>query len=159
ALPRGRRHGRRHPRTVHQSLQPARPGLRSGRPRHEPSDARAPADERHAYGRLRALPRAPGQPADGRRDLMSRTIRSDQTTIRVRAYRDEPPFEPTPDERGLRALIGDLSREIATLARQEVALAKAELSEKAAVAARNAMYIAIGGLVAYAGFLVLLGAI
>jgi len=82
-------------------------------------------------------------------------------------YRGSP-FEPNgarfestmpPDGKGIRALLGDLSREVSTLARQEVALAKAELSEKAAVVGRNAMYLAIGGLVAYAGFLVLLAAL
>jgi len=88
--------------------------------------------------------------------------RSSTYTYRASPFeRGGAPFEPTipPDGRGIRALLGDLSREVATLARQEVALAKAELSEKAAIAGRNAMYLAIGGLVAYAGFLVLLAAL
>jgi hypothetical protein len=72
-----------------------------------------------------------------------------------RQYREDAPD----DERTLRSLIKQLSHEVTTLARQEVALAKAEISEKAAIAARNARYLAIGAAVGYAGFLVLLGAL
>jgi hypothetical protein len=58
--------------------------------------------------------------------------------------------------------IGDLFRELATesgsLLRKEVALAKAEMTEKAVKTARNAGYIAAGGVVAYAGALALLAA-
>jgi hypothetical protein len=53
-------------------------------------------------------------------------------------------------------LIKRLRDESATLFRQEVALAKAEISEKAAHTIRNAVYLAVGGLVAYAGLLFLL---
>ena len=52
-------------------------------------------------------------------------------------------------------LLRELTRETTTLLRQEVELAKTEMSEKAARAGRNIAYIAIGGLVAYAGLLTL----
>jgi Putative Actinobacterial Holin-X, holin superfamily III len=90
------------------------------------------------------------------------TVRGPSTWSRPGAFEySGAAFEPTgaPNGRSIRSLLGELSREVATLARQEVALAKAELSEKARVAGRNAIYLAIGGLVAYAGFLVLLAAV
>lgn len=52
-------------------------------------------------------------------------------------------------------LLRELSRETSKLLRQEVDLAKAEMSEKVAKASRHAAYLAIGGFVAYAGFLAL----
>ena len=54
------------------------------------------------------------------------------------------------------SLLRDLRDETTTLLRQEVALAKTELSEKASHVASNAIQIAIGGFVAYAGAIVLL---
>jgi hypothetical protein len=62
----------------------------------------------------------------------------------------------TADNRSLGELFADLSRESSTLLRQEMALAKAELSEKASEAGRQAAMLAVGGLVAYAGFLTLI---
>jgi type II secretory pathway component PulF len=53
-------------------------------------------------------------------------------------------------------LFGRLTRETKTFIRQEISLAKAELSEKIAMVGRNAVSIVIGGFVAYAGFIVLL---
>jgi hypothetical protein len=53
-------------------------------------------------------------------------------------------------------LLSDLRSETTTLLRQEIDLAKAELAEKANVAARTSMGIAQGGAVAYAGLIVLL---
>jgi len=52
--------------------------------------------------------------------------------------------------------VGDLTSELKTLLRQEVALAKTEMSEKASKFGRNAVSLAIGGFVAYAGLIVLL---
>src|SRR5690606_18997700 len=46
-----------------------------------------------------------------------------------------------------------------TLMRQEVALAKTELTEKASLAGRNLGYLAVGGAVAYAGALLLVMAL
>ncbi|MBP2302897.1 phage holin family protein [Azospirillum picis] len=61
-------------------------------------------------------------------------------------------------DRPLAGLFADLARETANLARSEIALAKAELTDKATEAAGGVAFIAIGGLVAFAGFLVLLAA-
>lgn len=54
------------------------------------------------------------------------------------------------------SLLNELRNESSTLLWQEVALAKAELSEAAAQAGRNSLAVAIGGAIAYAGGLVLL---
>lgn len=56
-------------------------------------------------------------------------------------------------------LLKDLRDESGTLLRQEVALAKTEISEKVATAGRNAASIAVGGAVALAGLLFVLAAI
>ena len=48
-------------------------------------------------------------------------------------------------------LIKELRDEATLLFRQEVALAKTEMSEKAAVLGRNAAYAGVGGFIAYAG--------
>ena len=61
-------------------------------------------------------------------------------------------------DRSLGELLGDLARDTGTLVRQEVQLAKTELGENAARAARDVGVLAVGGLVAYAGFLGLLAA-
>jgi Putative Actinobacterial Holin-X, holin superfamily III len=63
------------------------------------------------------------------------------------------------DERSLGDLFSDLSRETTTLVRQEVQLAKAELTESATEAARGIGMLVAGGAVAYAGLLFLLLAI
>ncbi|MFP4355830.1 MAG: phage holin family protein [Phycisphaerae bacterium] len=55
-------------------------------------------------------------------------------------------------------LLHDLTQEAVTLLRQEAALAKKEMAEKAQTFARNSAAIAIGGAVAWAGVLVLLAA-
>ncbi len=62
-------------------------------------------------------------------------------------------------ERSLGELLGDLTREVTTLVRQELALAKAEMTQKAAKVGKDAGLIAAGGLVAYAGFLALVAAL
>jgi hypothetical protein len=63
------------------------------------------------------------------------------------------------DERSLGDLFSDLSRETTTLVRQEVQLAKAELTQSATEAARGIGMLVAGGAVAYAGLLFLLLAI
>lgn len=71
-------------------------------------------------------------------------------TTRVQA---EPRFETTPrpngagrtDDRTLGELLRELSGEGRTLVRQEVELAKTEMSEKLGVYARNAASMAVGG--------------
>lgn len=58
--------------------------------------------------------------------------------------------------RSIPDLLRDLTREGSTLVRQEIELAKTEVSENASRGVRNTVYIASGGLIMYAGFLVLL---
>lgn len=63
------------------------------------------------------------------------------------------------DERSLGDLFSELSRETTTLVRQEIQLAKAELTQSATEAARGIGMLLAGGAVAYAGLLFLLLAI
>ena len=62
------------------------------------------------------------------------------------------------DERSIGELFGDLARDTGTLVRQEVALARTEITHTAARAGRDIGVLAIGGAVAYAGFLALVAA-
>jgi hypothetical protein len=57
------------------------------------------------------------------------------------------------DEKSLGQLIGDLVAETRTLVRQEVQLAKTEVTEKVSFVGRNAASAAIGGFVALLGAL------
>ncbi|HKQ38493.1 MAG TPA: phage holin family protein [Verrucomicrobiae bacterium] len=54
------------------------------------------------------------------------------------------------------SLIGNLRDEIKRLIREEIKLAKTEMSEKFGILGKNAAFLAIGGLVAYGGVLILL---
>ena len=63
------------------------------------------------------------------------------------------------DDRSLGELLGDLARESGVLVRQEIALARAEMSAKASAVGKDLGYLAVGGLIAYAGFLALVAAI
>ena len=63
------------------------------------------------------------------------------------------------DDRSLGELFGDLSRQTTTLIRQEVELAKTEMSAKASRVGKDIGFLAIGGAVAYAAFLALLAAV
>jgi len=60
------------------------------------------------------------------------------------------------DERSLGELFGDLARETSTLVRQEVQLAKTEMTQKATEVGKDIGFLAVGGLVAYAGLLALI---
>jgi len=59
------------------------------------------------------------------------------------------------DERSLGELFGELARETGTLVRQEVELARVEMTQKATKAGREAALVVAGGLVAYIGAIVL----
>lgn len=59
------------------------------------------------------------------------------------------------EDRSLGELFSELSRETSTLVRQEVDLAKTELTHKAAEIGKDVGFLAAGALVAYAGFLTL----
>lgn len=63
------------------------------------------------------------------------------------------------DGRSLGDLFGDLTRETSDLVRQEVALAKSEMTEKATHVGKDVGFVAAGGAVAYAGFLTLIAAV
>jgi hypothetical protein len=63
------------------------------------------------------------------------------------------------EDRSLGELLGDLARESGLLVRQEITLARAELTEKARLVSKDVAYLAMGGAVAYAGFLAIVAAI
>jgi len=62
------------------------------------------------------------------------------------------------DERSLGELFGDLSRDVSTLVRQEISLAKTEMTDKASRFGKNAAMLAVGGVILYAGLLALIAA-
>jgi uncharacterized membrane protein len=66
---------------------------------------------------------------------------------------------PRGKTRTLKQVVGDLQADAGLLVRQEIALAKAELKEKAASLARQAGLFAGAGVLAYAGLLVLFAAL
>ena len=55
--------------------------------------------------------------------------------------------------------LGDLATDMANLVRQEVSLAKVEITQKAKHVGRNVGYLVIGGAVAYAALLAIMAAI
>ncbi len=63
------------------------------------------------------------------------------------------------DQRSLGELFGDLARDTGTLVRQEVELAKVEVTQKATRVGKDIGFLVAGGAVAYAGFLALVAAI
>ncbi len=63
------------------------------------------------------------------------------------------------DDRSLGELFTELAQETSTLVRQEVNLAKTEMSQKASRAGRHAGILAAGGALAYAGLLAILAAV
>ncbi|HEX2644386.1 MAG TPA: phage holin family protein [Thermoanaerobaculia bacterium] len=63
------------------------------------------------------------------------------------------------DERSLGQILKDLSNETSTLLRQEVELAKTEMSEKASRVGTNLGSLAVGGAVLFLGSLALLTAV
>ena len=62
-------------------------------------------------------------------------------------------------EPSLGQLFADLSQQMTTLVRQEVALATTELGQKAARVGRDIGFLALGGAVAYAGLLAIVAAL
>ena len=63
------------------------------------------------------------------------------------------------ENRPLGDLFGDLATEMSNLVRQEVALAKVEVTQKAKYVGRNVGYLVVGGAVAYAALLAIIAAI
>lgn len=74
----------------------------------------------------------------------------------VRGNPDLGPDGIDPRDRSIGSLVKELRDESTTLIRQEIALAKTEMSEKASKAGRNIASIGVGAAVLYAGVLVLL---
>lgn len=70
-----------------------------------------------------------------------------------------PSEQPSRDDRSLGELLGELMRETTTLVRQEISLAKTEISQKAADTGKKVGTLAVGGAIAYAGLLVILAAV
>ena len=60
--------------------------------------------------------------------------------------------------RSIGDVVSDLTREVSTLFREEVALAKAEIQETVTRVIKDAAMIVVGGFVAYTGLLVLIAA-
>ncbi len=63
------------------------------------------------------------------------------------------------DNRSLGELFGALAQDTGTLVRQEVELAKTEMTQKATRVGKDIGFLLAGGAVAYAGFLAILAAI
>jgi uncharacterized membrane protein YqjE len=63
------------------------------------------------------------------------------------------------DDRSIGELIAELSRETVALVRQEVQLAKAEMSQKASRVGKNVGFLIVGGVVAYTGLLAIVAAV
>ena len=63
------------------------------------------------------------------------------------------------DNRSLGELFAELAQETSTLVRQEVTLAKVEVSEKASRAARHVGVLAVGAALAYAGLLAIIAGV
>ena len=59
------------------------------------------------------------------------------------------------EERSLKELVSSLGRDLGLLVRQEVQLAKAEITEKVSQVARGGAMAGIGGLIAYVGLFAL----
>ena len=66
---------------------------------------------------------------------------------------------PALEDRSLKELVSDLSKDMGLLVRQEMQLAKAEVSEKVSNVTKGAAKIGAGAFVAYAGVLALTAAL
>ena len=65
---------------------------------------------------------------------------------------------PAEDGRSIGSLLGDLARQVSTLVRKEIELARLEVTSGVARAGKAAAFAGVGGLLAYAGLLFLLAA-
>ena len=68
-------------------------------------------------------------------------------------------MEQPRDQRSLGELFSELTNEITTLVRQEMQLAKTEMTQKASSAGKDVGMIGAGGALAYAGLLALIAAL
>ena len=67
--------------------------------------------------------------------------------------------QPAKQDRSLGELLGDLTQDITKLVRQELSLARAEMSEKAGNIGKQLGLLAIGGALAYSGVLAIVAAL
>jgi len=65
----------------------------------------------------------------------------------------------TSDNRSLGELFASLSKDTTTLVRQEIELAKTEISEKVSDAVKNVTSLIVGGAIAYAALILILAAV
>lgn len=63
------------------------------------------------------------------------------------------------DTRSLGELFASLSKDTTTLVRQEIELAKTEISEKVSEATKNVVSLVVGGAIAYAALILILAAV
>jgi hypothetical protein len=63
------------------------------------------------------------------------------------------------EDRSLGELFADLSHEMSSMVRQEVAIAKTEMTQKAFQVGRYVGFLAVGGALGYAGLLALIAAL
>ena len=63
------------------------------------------------------------------------------------------------DDRSLGELFAELTKETTALVRQEVQLAKTEMSQKASEAGKDVGFLGVGGAIAYAGLLAIIAGI
>jgi len=68
-------------------------------------------------------------------------------------------MQPQRDERSIGELFAELANETSTLVRQEVQLAKTEMTQKVTSASKHAGLLGAGGALAYAGLLAILAAV
>jgi uncharacterized membrane protein SpoIIM required for sporulation len=68
-------------------------------------------------------------------------------------------MEQQREERSLGELFADLARETSMLVRQEVTLARTEMTQKVTQVGRDGGAVGIGGAIAYAGFLAIVAAL
>jgi amino acid transporter len=68
-------------------------------------------------------------------------------------------MERQTDNRSLGELFAELANETTTLVRQEIQLAKTEMTQKAATAGKDVGMIGAGGALAYAGLLAIIAAV
>jgi uncharacterized membrane protein YqjE len=66
---------------------------------------------------------------------------------------------PDKQDRSIGELFAEFARETGTLLRQEVALAKVELTQKASRVGRNVGYLAVGAAIVYGALLALMAAV
>jgi len=68
-------------------------------------------------------------------------------------------MQASKEERSLGELLGDLVADLTKLIRQEIQLATTEMGHKASRVGRDVGSLAVGGAVAYAGFLAIVGGV